>query len=165
MDSLKLYISAALVMGLTLTGCSDGASGAATREKVYKVTGKVTLSGAPVPNAIVTFSPAAKQPAANGRTDNEGKFTLTTYDPSDGAAAGDYTVLVTKEGGSAGNAMPTGHDPVGAKPVDSAAMHSAQRAAGPTGLLPTKYSSATSSDLKVTVKSDGTNDFPLDLKP
>lgn len=164
MDSLKLCISAALLMGLTLTGCSDGAAGAAKREKVSKVSGKVTMAGAPVASAIVTFSPGGKQPAANGRTDAEGKYTLTTYDPGDGAAPGDYTVLVTKEGASATSAMPTGHDPTGAKPVDSAAMHSAQKVAGPTGLLPSKYSAATSSDLKVTVK-DGDNDIPLELKP
>lgn len=165
MNSQKLRAFAALLLACSLTGCMDaGAGGATARQKTYKVTGKVTMSGAPVANAIVTFSPSAQQPAATGRTDTEGKFTLTTYDSGDGAAAGDYTALVTKEGASTLSPTAPGHDPTGTKPAE-VGMHDAQKPAGPTGLLPSKYSSATSSDLKVTVKTDGANEVALDLKP
>lgn len=164
MDSLKISFSVALLSVLTLTGCTDGAAGGAKREPVHKVTGKVTMSGAPVANAIVTFSPTGQTPAATGRTDDEGKFVLTTYDPGDGAAAGDYKALVTKEGAAPASGAPVGHDPNN-KVAQGGAMHGAQKSAAATGLLPGKYSAATTSDLNVTVKADGANDVTLDLKP
>jgi hypothetical protein len=164
MESRKAFAIFALLCSVTLAGCSDGTVGSSSREKVYKVTGKVTMGGAPVANAFVTFAPSGKQPAATGRTDTEGKYTLTTYDPGDGAAAGDYTALVTKEG--AAPAAPGGHDPKNTNPAAAGApTHAAQKSAATSGLLPTKYSAASSSDLKVTVKADGANDIALDLKP
>ncbi len=81
---------------LALTGCSGGAEGS-SRLPVYKVTGKVTLRGGPLIGATVAFAPKEKQPVAIGKTDDAGMYELTTYDPGDGAAKGDYAVTVNED--------------------------------------------------------------------
>lgn len=144
-----------------LAGCSRG--GSADRKPVYAVTGKVTMSGGPVANALVTFSPKQKQPVAIGKTDANGQFTLTTYDGGDGAAEGEFVVLVTKNS-SAPPAGPPAHDP--SKPFDSRAAHAQQSAAQATEAgLPQKYSRIDQSDLLAKVQKSGKNDFSFDLKP
>ena len=171
MHAFRISASAVLLAGLVLAGCTDKGAGATKRLPVHKVTGKVTLSGAPVANAMITFSPKGQQPAANGKSDTEGKYTLTTYDGGDGAVAGEYTVMVTKEAPPATPAGgPVGHDATAPKAgvgFDGAAAHNAQRAAtggsNSSSLLPDKYSK-TSSPLTVTVK-EGANDIPLNLMP
>lgn len=173
MHSYRFGFFAALLLPYLLVGCTDPAAGNAGRVKVFKVSGKITLSGSPVANAMVSFSPKAKQPVAVGQTGTDGTYTLTTYEAGDGAAEGDYTVLVTKEIAAAGaSSQPTGHDAKSATSFDSSAGHSAQSsgdaggaAMGSSG-LPAKYSSPTSSSLTATVKADGKNEkVDFDLQP
>jgi hypothetical protein len=77
------------------TGCSDPAKEG--RVDVYPVTGTIKYAGAPVADALVSFAPLAEGlPVATGRTNAQGEFTLTTYESGDGAAPGDYNVVVTK---------------------------------------------------------------------
>ena len=61
--------------------------------KMAKVSGAVTSQGRPVPDAIVQFVPT-KGPGAAGRTDTEGRFSLTTLKPGDGAFLGPFRVTV-----------------------------------------------------------------------
>ena len=147
---------------LLLAGCGAGAAvGDGTQQPVYPVAGKITRNGAPVPDAIVTFSPRGLGPEAYGRTDQEGKFTLTTYAPADGAGAGEYLVLVVKTAPAA--AVPVMHGP----DFDSTKIASKPAAAAPAanpGLIPVKYASLKTTDLKATVKADGPNEITLDLK-
>lgn len=85
-----------LLLGcLALSGCSGGAEGS-SRAKVYKVIGKVTLRGGPLIGATVAFAPKENQPVAIGKTDDAGMYELTTYEPGDGAAKGDFAVTVMK---------------------------------------------------------------------
>lgn len=166
MQTRTALLSLVGLLSLALAGCNDGAVGSAPKVKTYKATGKVTMNGAAVASAMVTFSPSGQQPAATARTDNDGKFALTTYDPGDGAAEGEYKVMVTKEGAPA-NAGPVGHDPN--KPPSGSAMHSARQATGGSaaaaGLLPAKYNSSTTTDLNATISNSAANDFTFDLKP
>eukprot|EP00475_Leptophrys_vorax_P020283 TRINITY_DN27759_c0_g2_i2.p2 TRINITY_DN27759_c0_g2~~TRINITY_DN27759_c0_g2_i2.p2 ORF type:complete len:160 (-),score=11.89 TRINITY_DN27759_c0_g2_i2:307-786(-) len=156
-NSLCVYICLA---SLFLVGCSGGSANG--RKPVYRVTGKVTMSGGPVANALVTFSPKQQQPVAIGRTDANGQFTLMTYDAGDGAAEGEFVVLVTKTAANKSSG-PTGHDP--SKPFDSRNAHSQQNAANTEVGLPDKYSKINQSDLLVKVAKSGKNDFNLELKP
>ena len=159
---LLRFATVALVSTILFAGCGGGgAVGGADRQPVYPVTGTIKRSGAPVPDATVIFSPRGKQKEAIGRTDSEGRFTLTTYDVGDGAAAGDYLVVVLKESPVA--AAPVMHGPSfdpnkpGTNPAGSATTAS-------RSILPVKYASPTSTDLRATVKAEGPNEFPFDLK-
>lgn len=126
------------------------------------------MSGGPVANAVVSFSPKQKQPVAMGKTGADGTYTLTTYDPGDGAAAGDYVVVVSKAGGTAA-AAPAAIGHSADKPPDADAMHGAQVASGNTSgsdsVLPEKYSRADQSDLLAKVESKSENVLDFDLKP
>lgn len=62
--------------------------------KLVPVTGVVLLDGKPVANAAVLFIPPEGRPA-EGTTDAEGKFTLQTFQPGDGALVGLHDVTVT----------------------------------------------------------------------
>lgn len=147
---------------LALAGCG-GADGDAGRVDVYAVSGKVTFAGAPVPEATVTFSPTGQQPVALGRTDAQGNYVMTTYDSGDGAAAGDYKVLVMKAAAAAGASGPVGHD---AYSAGAASSHSASSSgAGAGSALPAQYSAVDKTPLTATVKTEGENTIDFALTP
>ena len=78
-----------------LAGCGGGPS----RPPTYPVEGTVTLDGKPLPDATVTFRPAGTdsgQRPANGKTDADGRYQLTTFSAGDGAMAGSYRVAIMK---------------------------------------------------------------------
>lgn len=114
------------------------------RKPTHPVEGKVTLDGEPVIGATVTFHsyiPETERYTAvcDGRTDELGRFRMTTYARFDGTPAGEYVVTVVK------TERPLAED----EPVKS--------------LLPAKYAAPASSPLKVVVK-EGINSFELELK-
>lgn len=106
------------------------------RVPVVPVTGEVKQGSDPVANALVVLHPDGSNPkvlAARGQTDEQGRFSLTTYEASDGAAVGSYRVTVV--------AYETINDGGSIVP-------------GPN-ILPTQYSTPESSGLKVTVPDGG----------
>jgi hypothetical protein len=138
----------------------------------FKVTGKVTMQGAPIADAVVTFSPTESQPMALGRTNAAGEYTLTTYEGGDGAAAGLFKVMVTKTTTAAG-AAPA---PVaGQHDTNAAANAQAQQHAASGGtpaggkstesLLPDRYGQPSTSGLEATVTEGGENKFDFALEP
>jgi hypothetical protein len=67
----------------------------------FPTSGVVTLDGAPVVEAIVTFSITLpdrdnKAFTAVGMTDTQGRFALRTFRPGDGAVEGSHTVTISK---------------------------------------------------------------------
>lgn len=77
--------------------------------EVVPVSGRVTLDGKPLHNAVVTFQPMGSGKSTEttttgsvGRTDSEGRFVLRLVSPERyGAAAGDHFVTIsTSAGGS-----------------------------------------------------------------
>jgi hypothetical protein len=149
----------ALFIMTALLGCSNGPA----RPAVYKVNGKVTMNGSPLAGASVFFSPKGKQPIAMGRTNDQGEYILTTYSAGDGAAAGDYVVLVSKEAANAPAKMSHGVD---VKPGLQPIAHDAKRPnSSSSGLLPEKYGNAKLSGLTATVKAGGPNQFLQELTP
>ena len=71
-------------------GCGDGGPA------LHPAGGTVAFAdGEPVPGAIVEFLPAGGGPAARGRTDVDGRFTLATAGEP-GAVAGAHRVGVTQ---------------------------------------------------------------------
>jgi len=152
LSSLCLLISL-----FVLSGCSDG-GGATT----VKVKGTVIAGGKAVDGAVITFYSKSGGEAASGRTDEEGKFQLTSRKPNDGAVPGDYIVTVAKAGNTA-EAM-TYDVSKGMTPEYIAAMKNASK---PTkevkGLLPAKYANVKDSGLIRTVTTSGPNEFDFDL--
>jgi hypothetical protein len=165
-----LRILGAILLAAGFWGCGGGGG---DQVPVYPVSGTITIAGNPVANAVVTFSPEAKQPVAMGRTDTSGKYTLTTYDANDGAAVGEYKVMVTKAAPSTSGSATALHDPNNPRAATefSQQAHAAARKAGAgdgasDALLPEKYSRKGETDLRATVTEDGAkNAFDFDLQP
>ena len=70
-----------------LSGCSDG------RPQRVPVSGQVLIDGDPVRGGVVQVIPKNARPA-NGMLDEEGRFTLTTFDKEDGCVLGTHNVMV-----------------------------------------------------------------------
>jgi hypothetical protein len=89
-------VLAAAFLVSTVVGCGSG------RETfpVAKTTGTVTCEGKPVPGVIVFFEPLQGGKDAKvgkqgyGGADDQGKFSITTYDPNDGAVVAKHRVRV-----------------------------------------------------------------------
>lgn len=87
-----------LVLLLGTVGCGSGGE-----HGVAKAGGTVTLDGNPVPELVVSFTPQSTGggnpgKSATGRTDAQGKFTLSTYEMGDGAVIGKHQVMVSLDG-------------------------------------------------------------------
>jgi hypothetical protein len=156
-------LTATALLATFAVGCSGEDDG---RQEVFPVTGKITVSGSPIAGATVSYAPKGDQPVAVGKTDDKGVYELTTYEYGDGAAAGDYEVLVTKTvqksnesdpdqvhaAMEAGGGAPAGHDAKGAGGNDSSSMVN-------------EMYSKKGSGLTATVTEDGPNEFDFDLNP
>jgi hypothetical protein len=160
---VKQVICLALFAGI-LTGCSDQ-SASKGRVKVYKASGKVTFHGTPLIGAMVSFSPEKDQPAAIGRTNDTGAFTLTTYQSADGAAAGDFKVLLMMlDSGESGSTPDVAHfkDQASYAAVDS---HAARKGGKATGnVLPAKYGDPKQTPLTAKVDPTKENTFTFEVK-
>lgn len=77
-----------------LSGCS-GKGG--DKPATVKAGGTVTLNGAAVEGANVTFAPVAGGRSASGRTDGQGHFSLNTTNTIEGVTPGEYKVGISKE--------------------------------------------------------------------
>lgn len=159
----SVFVLTLPLLAFLVAGCGSGAEGDAGRVDTFETTGKITYNGKPVEDAIVSFSPKGSHPAALGRTDANGTYSLRTYDEGDGAAAGDYIVLVTKE--TITKTPSAAHDPTLRGSATPSAGHGGGRGTPTTSTheTPVKYNSSATSNLEATVKS-GKNTFDFDLK-
>ncbi|MCA8995046.1 MAG: hypothetical protein KDA88_23920 [Planctomycetaceae bacterium] len=155
-------LAASSLLLLLAVGCGPDTSG---RVKVYPIKGKITMNGGPLTGAIVTFSPLDGQPVATGRTNDQGEYQLTTYDPLDGAAAGNYKVMLYKrDPASVAAAGPPAHGvdaegtPAGAHTGNGGA------ATASDSLIPDVYTKADSTTLQTSVKAGDNEDLNFDLQ-
>jgi len=129
---LFLLFSLCLVIAV---GCSRG-------PVCYVVEGVVTFKDAPLSGASVTFVPVDPTKGthyATGRTDDEGRFTLTAAQfgvAGKGTTAGDYYVTVTRNEDEPSSFEPSGYGPI---PVYKS-------------LIPTRYANQTTSNLQAVVE-------------
>jgi hypothetical protein len=127
-----------------------GCGGDKARLDVYPVSGVVTYKGKPIEGATVMLFGqddhlrVAGVPVPEGTTDASGNFELRTYQPGDGAPAGNYGVSITwmEETGPS-------DDPEQINRRDR---------------LNNRYASPDSSGLTATVPSEGTQLPPFELK-
>jgi len=84
-----------------VAACLAGCGGNNGQLDTYPVTGEVHINGQPAAGCIVTFVPLAPELKSivmpGGKTDENGRFQLTTYETNDGAPAGEYGVTLRWE--------------------------------------------------------------------
>jgi hypothetical protein len=151
------WLSLALLGMLIWSGCSGGGSAG---PKTAKATGVVTYKGQPVAEAIVVFLGDGKTQAAQALTNDDGLFVLTTTQPGDGAVPGNHVVTVTKV---VGNLAATPKTNVSMEDAVKAGQAAAKESK-PLYLVPQKYSEASSSPLRFTVKEGEKNHFEIKLE-
>ncbi len=159
MFRISVCVLVCAAVAVALAGCNSPGGVGAT-----DVSGTVTYNGAPVEGATVSFVPTGDSgKVAAGTTDAQGKFSLTTVQPGDGAIPGAYQVAISKvEGAASSGGQQTEEE------ARQAAMPKSGTAPAPApeakDLLPVKYKDATKSGLTADVQSGGKNDFTFDLK-
>lgn len=149
---VRRLVSAAvcLLAGLPLAGCKPGAN----RPRTVPVKGEVTLKGAPVAGAAVSFQAKDGSRSSIGITDASGRYELTTFERGDGAVPGDYRVAITKFTQAV----------VESKTADGKYDPPAGPIPEPKNELPAKYATAEKSGLESTV-TDRPNTANFDLAP
>lgn len=127
-------LAAAFAAVVAIVGCNRE-----TRVPVFPVSGKVTFQGRPPVGALVVLAPVngsgTDGVAPTATVQNDGSFSITSYEPGDGAPDGDYVATVqwyrySKELGGPG-----------------------------PNVIPAKYANARTSPFKVSVKG-GPADVP-----
>ena len=141
------------VASLCAAGCGSGISTA-------KVSGKVTVAGAPMAGIQVSFVPTSGR-GANGITDAEGKFTLNTVSKGDGAVPGKHKVTFAKSAFDPSKGPPAAYN-YGAKGGTPGQGPPSM----PGGPLPfnEKYTRGDTSGFEVEVVAGKNNEFTFDLE-
>jgi hypothetical protein len=123
------------------------------RPKLVPAGGVVRYNGKPLDGAHVTFTNTAAGISAYAVTDAEGKFTLTTFEPGDGAAPGHYQITVTK-------VQETGHPTAKTAPP----VFRPGGAPRPRWLIPQKYANLATSGLTADVADGGSEQIVVELR-
>jgi hypothetical protein len=155
----RLFYGVIVVAGITLALGFVGCSGSSNWPEVAPVQGRVTYQGQPVVGAVVTFICQGAPRFASGKTDAEGSYTLTTFEPDDGAVVGHNTVAVTMPIATPGESAPD--SPLSGEYFDL--LESSRKAEAAGSKLPKRYANAETSGLTADV-AQGTNrhDFKLE---
>lgn len=143
-----LLVVALSTLVLNLSGCG----GINDEPKLGKVTGTVTMDGAPVSGIAVVFQPDDGRPA-RGKTDSAGKYELTYIGKTAGSKVGPNRVEIafSEEGEEESANANEGENPGAAKPKRGKIA------------IPARYN--TNSELKVDVKpGENVFDFKLESK-
>ena len=133
----RRWCLAPALAGMVLAGCGGRDP---DLQPAVPASGTVTYKAKPVSKGAVHFQPEKGHPAS-GIID-EGRFTLTTYDPNDGAVAGKHKVgvEVTRE-------VPT-------KGGDTTVKY----------LIPEKYARPDESGIEVEIPPGGNTDIQIGIK-
>jgi hypothetical protein len=162
-----LFYSVYLIGLLAMTGCSG-------RLPTVSVTGTVTHKGEPLEGASVMFGRGGrditKGEIAIGKTDADGRFSLSTYvgpqEELKGAVVGKYDVTISKY------IIPHGMTEAQYKALvaevdrisaSGAMMPPGQQLPDLVEMLPAKYSIIGKSELSADVAAKGPNDFQFKL--
>jgi hypothetical protein len=116
-----ISVIATLPLFVALSGCSE------QRVPVYPVSGKITYKGQPPVGASVVLHSLsgsdAKDVVPAGTVKDDGSFTVTSYDPGDGAPQGDYVATIewyryqSELGGAGPNVIPSKYVSAKTSPV------------------------------------------------
>ena len=141
---------------MMLVGCGESVD----RPPTFQVTGAVIYKDKPVEGATVSFWTDGAARAAQGITNAEGKFKLTTFDFNDGAVTGTHTVTVKKvEAGKNQSSVDEAmlNDPAA---MADMATNMGNGDNGPKSLIPAKYGDRNQTDLTAEVtENEADNSF------
>lgn len=134
---------------ILLAGCSADYTPQAEIFKTVSASGTLTFKGKPLSGFIVTLHPAGDQRTASGTTDAEGRFSLGTNAPGDGAVAGTHKVSVIWQPPEDDGLGSTVEDPkkMPKSPID----------------IPAKYASPDTSGISLEIPDSGSSELKLDL--
>ncbi len=138
------------VLALAVAGCSSDTMPKAEVFDTVTASGTATYNGKPLEFYQVNFVPDAGKRNASGMVDAEGKFTLGTNAPGDGAIAGPGTISIVYVGPPL-NVEPGREDP-------------SMKVPPPKVKIPAKYADPKKSGLTFTVPEGGTTEMKLELK-
>ena len=141
-SSRRTAVVMAAALMLMGAGCSRGDK---NRLAVHPVQGAIQFRGQPIEGAFVTLHPKNETeglPTPRATVAKDGSFVVTTYDGNDGAPEGDYVVTVQWY-----RPVRQGNDLVG----------------GPN-VLPAKYASAQTSDVRIRVAAGENHLHPIQLR-
>jgi len=140
-----------LILAAVAVGCrSEETALLPGRSPTLPVRGKITLDGAPIEGATVLFFSEKLTITSYGKTDANGAYELTTYEPGDGAPAGRYQVAVKK---------------TEQKIVEKSDHPALPPKSKTSQLLPPQYADYQSSELKAVVAEGANNAFQFNLSP
>lgn len=146
------FLSSCALTLLLLAGCGGPEDPwKAKRPKTTAVTGRITYKGNPLDEAVVTFYAYSGNVTSYGRTDPQGQFKLTTFEPDDGATIGPHKVAIQKF-----ENLPIPEDPESA-PRPGPKVE-------PRSLIPERYGNMKTSTLTADVSEGGPNEFVFELK-
>lgn len=128
-----------LLVTTAISGCGRGLPATAPVE------GIVLLDGQPVAKASVVFVAKDGGRTGSGETDEDGHFSLTTFETDDGALVGTHSVCVTKR-----EITIVGHEPVAASPDGTSTAMMRLKTHEQWG-LPKKYADPQTSGIEVEV--------------
>ncbi len=139
--------AAPMLLLLTLSGCGG-------HEGLAPVSGTITYKGKPVTKGEVNFVPEKGElRGAHGPIDEQGRYTLGTFEPGDGAYVGTHRVSVVSIGPD---------KPIPAKKKGRMMEEDMQGTGEP--LVPKRYLSPATSDLKAEVEAGKSNVKDFDLQ-
>jgi len=138
---------------LIVVTCTIGCPSKGGLKGLVPAAGTVTYENQPAVGASITFAPVNKSGearTASAITDTNGNFVLKTL-AQEGLYPGEYTVMVMKIEDNTNNSE---------EDIKAGTATKGQ----PKHLLPQKYASLTSTDLKVTIPDKGDKAIVIELK-
>lgn len=123
-------------------------------EGLVPAEGVVTLNGEPVGKACLLLRPIEQGQSATATTDDNGRFSLMTFNPDDGAKPGEYLVTVTKTEtrGDIRIERPNG--------TNQKIVHDDREI---IDHLPEKYAAFSTTDLQITIPKNGDTKLEISL--
>jgi hypothetical protein len=146
-------LSAVALFAIGLSGCGPG-----DRLAVYPVSGVIKFNGAPMKGGgSIAFLPKESRPGKmpGGTIAEDGTYSLTTYEPDDGALPGEYRVVITQ---------------ITVEEPESVIDGSGERTKKPTRIvdekdwIPAINADMTRSPLTATVEAKDENKIDFDIK-
>jgi hypothetical protein len=148
-QALLLALAAMTLLG----GCAKD-KWQSQRPKVVHAGGQVLYKGQPLEGAHVTFASSVANVSAFGRTDAEGRFRLTTFEPNDGAVPGPQRISVSKV------KLINPLDPALDRTTTTAKLPRTER----RWLIPEHYGDVQTSTLTFDIPDAGKDDIVLELQ-